>query len=213
MKKLIFAMCLIIAFTLLNAQLINSYGFKVGVCIANQDFDYVNNVYEFDMKSRIGLDLGFFIELLNNEILHLLIETHYMQKGHIFEFTVINEEIFGPDAFSNEEFQSRVDYMTFDILCKFFINHENVTSYFFAGPRLDILLDYDSEEHLFDAIYDELEPIDFGIDVGFGFEFQILKEKITLIEFRYTPTLTTSFEGEYYTIKNTSFEILTGVKF
>ena len=213
MKKLIFAMCLIFAITLLNAQLINSYGFKGGLCIANQDFDYVDAVHEFDMKTRYGLDTGFFIELLNNEGFNLLVETHYVQKGHIFELTVIHEEFFGPDAYSNEEFQSRVDYLTFDVLCKFSVNHENVTSYLFAGPRFDILLDYDSEEHLFDVIYDKLEPIDYGLDIGFGFEFQIIQKTTSLIELRYSPTITTSYEGEYYTIKNTSFEILTGIKF
>lgn len=103
--------------------------------------------------------------------------------------------------------------MIFDFLVKLSTNYKKITPYIIAGPRFDILLDYDSEEHLFDVIYDKLEPIDYGLDIGCGVEFQIIHNTKSLIELRYSPTITTSYEDEYYTIKNTSFEILTGIKF
>ena len=209
MKKLIFVTCLILGFTLLNAQLINSYGFKAGVCIANQDFDYSLD-FNIDTESRYGFVTGFFIELLNNENFHLLAETHYVQKGNNVEFDHRDENgiLIGIITLN-----SRVDYLEFDVLGKYTINLSSFKPYLIAGPRFDILLDYNSENNFLDPVYEDLDFIDFGLSIGGGFEFQIIQNTISLIEFRYSPALTSSYETDLLTVKNTSFEILTGIKF
>ncbi|MDA3813308.1 MAG: porin family protein [Candidatus Cloacimonetes bacterium] len=209
MKKIIFAMCLIFAITLLNAQLINSYGFKGGLCIANQDFDYYND-FNIDTVSRYGFVMGGFIELLNNENFHLLAETHYVQKGNNVELDHRDENgiLIGIITLN-----SRVDYLEFDVLGKYAINLSSIKPYLITGPRFNILIDYNSENNFLDPVYEDLDFIDFGLSIGAGFEFQIIQNTISLIEFRYSPPLTSSYETDLLTVKNTSFEILTGIKF
>lgn len=55
MKKVILFVIIVFGFTVLNAQLDLSYGFKTGFVISNQDFDYKSDGLNLDIKNRYGL--------------------------------------------------------------------------------------------------------------------------------------------------------------
>jgi hypothetical protein len=52
-----------------------------------------------------------------------------------------------------------------------------------------------------------------GITFGLGMLFAITSLPDLLVEARYSPSLSLAFNGQYLAVRNTSFEILTGVRF
>ncbi len=208
MKKLMLFVIVILGFTVLSAQLNLSYGIKTGCVIANQDFDYDDNSSSLDLENRYGFDIGAFIEYSHNSNLYILCETHYIQKGMVYEMEERDDtgHLVGIITFNN-----RVDYLEFDVFGKFVHNFNNSSLYIILGPRIDILLGYDSK--FFGNLYDDFERLDFGGSFGLGYEF-ILWESINFLsEMRYSPSFTNSYETNSLTVKNNSFEILTGIKF
>lgn len=208
MKKLTLLLIVILGFTVLSAQLNLSYGIKTGCVIANQDFDYGDNSFSSDLKNRYGLDIGAFIEYSHNSNLYILLETHYIQKGMIYEIEQRDDtgQLIGIIALNN-----RMDYLEFDVFGKFSHNFNNSSLYIILGPRIDILLGYDSK--FFNDLYDDFERLDFGGTFGLGYEFNLLESNNFLFEMRYSPSFTNSYETDSLTVKNNSFEILTGIKF
>ena len=199
---------LILGFTFLNAQFIHSYGVKTGCVIANQNFDYTDNSFNLDTQNRYGLNIGTFIEFAYNSNLHLLIETHYIQKGMVVKFKEY-------DPFANYggiiEFNNRVDYLSLPVLGKIAYKFNKLSPYIIVGPRIDILLGYDSD---FAAIvYDEFESIDFGGTLGLGCEFSFIGSQTFLIEMKYSPSFTNSYETDLLRVTNNSFEFIAGIKF
>lgn len=206
MKKVILLACLIFGFTFLNAQLINSYGLKVGLCIADQDF-VPEASSSWDTQNRYGLSIGGFLELFNYSNFNLLIESHYIQKGMILEEVWTDEN---GNCIAKFEDNNRVDYLSLPILGKLAYKLKNSSPYILIGPRIDILLGYDS--YNFDIVYDDFKSIDLGGTFGLGYEL-CCGTKYFLVEIRYSPSLTNSYETDYLTVKNSSFEFLAGIKF
>jgi len=199
---------LILGLTFLNAQLIHSYGVKTGCVIANQDFDYTDNFFNLDTQNRYGLNIGAFIELFSKANLNLLIEIHYVQKGMVVKF---KEYDMFANYISTIEFINRVDYISLPVLGKIAYKFNKLSPYVIVGPRIDIFLGYNSD---FAAIvYDEFESIDFGGTLGLGCEFSLISSHTFLIEMRYSPSFTNSYETDLLRVTNNSFELLVGVKF
>ena len=199
---------LILGFTFLNAQFIHSYGVKTGCVIANQNFDYTDNSFNLDTQNRYGLNIGTFIEFAYNSNLHLLIETHYIQKGMVIEISEYDSQL---NYIGKNEINNRVDYLSLPVLGKIAYKFKKLSPYIIVGPRIDILLGYDSD---FAAIvYDEFESIDFGGTLGLGNEFSFIGSQTFLIEIRYSPSFTNSYEADLLRVKNNSFELLGGIKF
>ncbi len=206
MKKVILLACIISGFTFLNAQLINSYGLKSGLCLANQDW-YYTSPFSLDTQNHFGLSIGGFLELFNYSNFNLLIESHYIQKGVIFEITRTDEYGIYIGKF---EYNNRVDYLSLPVLGKFAYKLKRSSPYILIGPRIDIFLGYDSENY--DSVYDEFNSIDLGGTLGLGYEFNIFGTHSFLVEIRYSPSFTNSYDTEYLTVNNSSFEFLAGIK-
>ena len=208
MKKLVLMILLILCFSSLYSQLINSYGLKTGVSITNQDYDYT---YINGLKTnfRYGLDIGEFTEFAISNRFNLLLEIHFIQKGTNVEINVMDN--FGQVI--DTDVSIIVNYFEFDLFTKFKLSQSIIKPYILGGPIIDILIGYKSEWNGFDSYYDDFEPVDFGFSIGFGAEFQLFKEITSLLEFRFSPSLTSSYKTDEIEISNRSFEVLTGIKF
>ncbi|MDP8269722.1 MAG: porin family protein [Candidatus Tenebribacter davisii] len=208
MKKLILIFLLILCFNLLYSQLINSYGIKAGLSIANQDYDftYIDGLMT---NYRYGMDISPFVEIVINNRFNLLLEIHYIQKGTDVEIDV-RDNI---GQLIDTEVSIIVNYLEFDLFTKFEIGQSRVKPYIIGGSIIDIFIGYKNEWNFFDSYYDDFNPIDFGISIGLGTEYQLSKKITSLLEIRFSPSLTTSYKVDVIEISNLSFEILTGIKF
>jgi opacity protein-like surface antigen len=188
--------------------LINSYGIKAGLSIANQDYDftYIDGLMT---NYRYGMDISPFVEIVINNRFNLLLEIHYIQKGTDVEIDV-RDNI---GQLIDTEVSIIVNYLEFDLFTKFEIGQSRVKPYIIGGSIIDIFIGYKNEWNFFDSYYDDFNPIDFGISIGLGTEYQLSKKITSLLEIRFSPSLTTSYKVDVIEISNLSFEILTGIKF
>ena len=72
---------------------IGEYGFKAGVCIANQDF-ISNEGFTMELESRKGIDVGLYGGFYDERFLQIMAEMHYLQRGMVMVCTVL-EHLFG----------------------------------------------------------------------------------------------------------------------
>jgi len=215
MKKLILLVIVVLGFTILNAQLNLSYGFRTGFVIANQDFDYSvldynSNEISLDLEKHYGLIIGPSIGLFKESNIDLIFEFNYVQKGMIYEIDHYDED---GNNLGTIDFNNRVEYLSLLILGEFSYNSTVKLPYLIIGPRIDILIGYKSEDNLFDDVYDDFESFDFGGSIGLGYELNLWESYNFLFEIRFSPSFTNSYETELLTVKNNSVDFLTGIKF
>jgi hypothetical protein len=187
-----------------NAQLIKSYGLKIGTATATQSFDYNSNL-SFDTEYRWGYDIGAFVEFFNIPQLSLLTEMHYIQKG--YEFTFEETTITNPEGSGNFiTHRTRVDYLSIPILGKVRYETPSVTPYICFGPRFDFLLSKSNESTNYNST-------ELGGTFGGGIQFSVITMPKFLIEGRFSPGFTNALNNQNLTIKNRSFEFLVGMEF
>jgi len=207
MKRIILISTLLFLTVILKANSNFSYGIKLGGTRSTQDFEYLIYEIELDTEYRLGFDIGLFTEFNIMENFSLITELHYLQKGMIVILGVTDETHFGPQV--KEEFSNRVDYLAIPILAK--VKFCKTPVYLLGGIQGAILLGYETK--FLNSVYDEFKSLDFSFVAAIGFEYDIPGFKTMLLELRYNPSLTESFDNEYLTVKNESFSLLTGVKF
>jgi opacity protein-like surface antigen len=211
MKKIV----ILLAFFLIplapaQAQLIKGYGFKAGIAIANQDFNYTRG-WDLDFKNRLGFDFGGYVEWFDLRFFSVLTEVHYLQKGMIDEIEISDFE--NPLLVEIVKLDNRVDYLCLPILAKITYRTNGISPYFFVGPRFDFFLGYQCERHLWDQLYKKFKDVDIGLDVGIGTEVELTPKVTLLPEFRFSPDVTYAYKAETLKVKNNAFEILAGVRF
>ncbi len=208
MKKKFFliAIILVILSSLTNAQLISSYGMKVGIANASQSWDYSGNLSTIEIfdKSRIGLDLGIYTELFDFPVISILAEAHYIQKG--FKDAIIVTTMDSPDEGETKSFTPRIDYISIPLLAKLRYETNSFIIYGIAGPRFDILIGRNSEA--VGAVFDDFKNTDFGGTIGLGLEIPIGGNYRAGGEFRYSPSIQNIFSNGILEVKNKSLEFL-----
>ncbi len=190
------------------AQLVKSYALKAGVDAATQSYDYHDHPYlrsSLNTSYRWGFAMGGEVEFFDSPLLSISAEVLYIQKGYGLTLTVTSPAV--PEG-TGELFtiQPRVDYFSIASTARLKLGSMNPTPYTLVAPRLDVLLGK-NETSL------DLNSPDFGATVGVGAEFLIEGLPELFIEGRFSPSFTEAFHGQYLTVKNKSFEILTGVRF
>lgn len=207
MTRIVVSIGLILLFSsVADARVLEGYGVKTGVVIAEQDFDCAED-FDFDTKNRTGSDIGVYLEWLDIPYFGLLTEVHYVQKGMVEENPRKDE--FG-HPMSPVRHSNRVDYISIPILAKVTLRTGRVRPYFVLGPRVDFLLGYESR--ILKDIYDGFEDTNLGGTIGIGVERKT-KSLNMLFELRYSPDFSNAYKTDLLKVKNNSFEILFGLGF
>jgi hypothetical protein len=191
-----------------SAQLIKQFGVKVAVTSANQGFDY-SQMSDLQMKRRVGFDVGVFAEWLDIPVLSIISQIEYAQKGSGMEFVVTGPS--GPQSLGTTKLYSRLDYLSVPILLKLRLQSSVITPYLLAGPRLDILMSYQSDEGVLNSLYDQFKKTTLGGSVGVGVQIQSLLPVTILVEGRYNIDLSDSYETNLLKVRNNSFDFWLGV--
>ncbi len=208
MKTLLMLILLIlICAPFAQGELVKGFGFKTGVVIANQDFDYADQRFSLDTKSRTGFDLGGFVEWFDLKSFSLLTEAHYIQKGMKEEITRTSER---GEPLPPLVVHHRADYISLSALGKFILPGKFISPYFIAGPRLDLLPGNNSIAG--DDFYRDFKSTVFGGDIGVGAEFNIVDFGTILSEFRYSHDFSKAYKTDFLQVKNRSFQILFGFR-
>lgn len=173
-RSIAFACGVLLLLTVVPASADDAYtlSFRAGASLATQSWEF-DSGYSFDTEYRPGLHLGVSSELERWQRLALLGEVYYSQRG-----------------MKGQGFDNRLDYLQVGFVCTYRIGDGIGAPYLVAGPRVDIPFQNRPDEG-FEAIYDDFEQIEFGVDVGAGY---VLGNY--LVELRYSYTFGDSYRNE-----------------
>ena len=190
------------------AQIFHSYGVKLGVVAARQNWDISPLV---STEARWGLDVGGFVEPIQIAPVSILGEMHYIQKGTKY---IATETYRANNLLGYEDrlvtYNPRLDYLSFAVFGKLSVEVSILKVSCFAGPRLDVVIG--KEDDGLTGLYDKFKQTDFGTTLGLGFESLLIREPTLSLEFRYSPSLIDAYTTTIRSVKNDSFEILVGIQ-
>jgi hypothetical protein len=196
------------AVSMTHAQLVRSYGFKLGAVSASQTWHYTDTS-DLTTGYRWGVTGGVYVEVLDIPLLSFIAEIQYTQKGMTFSVPVTTEsQPNGTGQFIT--MSPRVDYLSVPLLAKLRLPSPIITPYLIAGPRVDLLLFKRADG--FEAVIDKFESTDFGGTIGLGVELHTLLPVGLLAELRYNPSFRDSFKDEFLSVRNHSFDFLLGLR-
>ncbi len=207
---MLFALSIIYCHT--NAQLIHSYGVKIGIAQASQDWNYSGmfSGVKLFQKSRLGLNVGGFVEWFNIPFISVITEANYIQKGAKDEFEITTVQY--PDGTGEMwSLSPRIDYLSIPLLAKIRYETPIISLYGIGGPRLDILTGHNNEAS--GAVFNELRSSEYGFTLGAGIDLPLLTFYKIGCEIRRSYSSQKSFSNQVLTVKNSSTEFLLTIGF
>jgi hypothetical protein len=166
MKKVIFSAIAVMAFGFSNAQDVK-YGLKgaLNVSTFTGDKDGAN------LKSRIGFNVGGFVEIKLSEKFALQPELLYSDQGT--KFTNIGDYLDGD--FYTGDIKFNLAYINVPVMAKYYVAEKFSIE---AGPQIGFVVSAKTKTKLDgfsqtveNDIKDSFESIDFGLNFGAGYDF------------------------------------------
>lgn len=205
------------------SQLSFRAGIQAGTNFSNLDYSEPFNAPNASPHSKMGILAGAVLELRAYDFLFLLIEPRYIQKGtSIGTFRVANPYI--PHQTGTANLVYRHDYFEMPILLKARFSLSSISPFLFAGPNTGLLLrsrvsfekDFSEGNHIVQSSdYEQYtRKIDFGIDVGFGFEVSLYRSLTGFMTTRYSQGLLDIYDDPGFPSTNTrGIQVLAGFLF
>ena len=191
-----------------SQALIHGYGFKLAVTSADQKFEntYLSGV---ETKRRVGFNIGGYIEWFDSHFFTLVTQLEYVQKGMGQRFAITVDD---PTVIEYKDFYSRLDYLSLPLLGKFFLSGESLSPFILVGPRADFLLGYNSDENVFNSVYDDFMKTVIGGTLGAGIEITGVLPLPLAVEARYNIDFADSYNTQFLKVRNNAFDFWLGIK-
>ncbi len=206
MKMLIIILSILLP-EIVNAQILNDYGIKVGGTLNHQNWNYSIDYANFDPDDALGLNIGVFGEFLEVSNFELVGEINYIQRNVEKEVPVTTVQ--NPDGDGTTiTWSLKINYLNFSALAKAKIDFGVITPYFIGGPAID----YEINKSINDkaSFYDDFKKDQFSIRFGAGSEIHL--ESINLlVEFIYTQNLTSLYKNENVEVTTHCFDFRLGI--
>lgn len=189
-------------------QLVKSYGLKIGMIAATQSYDYHDHpTLHGSLKTsyRWGFAVGGEVGFVESSLINIATEVLYVQKGYSIQLENISVQY--PEGTGELILlRPRADYISIAPVARVRVMSAPPHPYALVEPRLDFLIGKDN-------LGLDLNSLDAGATVGIGVEFSLALFPGFFVEGRFSPSFTNAFRGQYLTVRNRSFEILTGLRF
>ncbi|WP_424494467.1 porin family protein [Salinimicrobium sp. GXAS 041] len=177
-KHLLLGFLSILTFGSVKAQEIN-FGVKGGLNISNLHSS--NTPVDEITESRTGFHAGAFGELRFSNLFALQVEALYSQQGATTTIAYIPIDPPGELGYFKQSYtkqqnqdleaKGRYDYLNLPVLAKFYV-YKGLNVY--GGPQLSVLLSAKDEyESVENDVKDQLDPFDFGLNGGVGYQFEM----------------------------------------
>lgn len=160
-----------------HAQLLKDIGIKTGISFSNQNWTYKVSDRTLKKDYRTSLNLALSLEWFDSEVITLVTDVRYIQKG--FQEKKIVREPRDPQHGRYKLFKTRFDYLTFSPQLKVRKEINKVIPYIYIGPRIDYYLTYQSDFD-FSRIENDFKKILFGLNYGLGIAYRIKDIGISL---------------------------------
>ncbi len=191
------------------AQLIKSYGVKVALTSANDNYEN-KNAPDVSTKRRIGFNIGGFVEWFHVPYFSAITQIEYVQKGSGMDFDRRDEH---NNDLGTITYYGRLDYISIPILAKFSIPTASVSPFLLMGPRFDFLVGYQSDKNIFNDLYSKIKINVTGASIGIGAQIKLILETNIMAEIRYNYDFVDSFKNDIVRTRNDSYDIWIGLSF
>ncbi len=174
-------------------------GVKFAGTLAGQSFEY-NYLPSLETKRRFGFGAAFFAEWSVHSPLSLIGELEIIQRG------------MGQDQLNllKETQWNRVDYISIPVFAKATVAGDFLSPFFFAGPRLDFLVGYESDQDIFNGVYDQFRKTALGASVGIGAQSSAMVFPLMSVELRYNFDFQESYNSQFLSVRKDSFDLWLG---
>ncbi len=196
---------LFVVHSMSESQLIRHCGLKAGIASTNQNWAWPAQAsVSANSTSRLGVDVGAFVEWLDIPLFSVLTELHYIQKGSEATTNVPITTAQFPDGTGQFlSYSTRINYCSVPLLAKLRMNWGVFSPYVIAGPRFDLYLSNDGTFPSHD-----FNKLDVGGTLGIGVELPSVLPVQIGAELRYSPSFQDAYSVQSLTIRNRSLEIL-----
>lgn len=176
------------------------------------------DIINHQIRSRLGINAGGFLEWFDTPLFSLLSEIAYVQKGMKEDIPITTEQYpDGTGEFIN--YDCGTNYLSFSLLPKVRYEVKELELHAVAGLRIDYSLSnfvrVDGREPIstyskqhYQLLFDRFKKTQFGGTFGCGMQLKSLLPFSTGVEIRYSPNWQNSYSNAYMKIKNNSFEFL-----
>ena len=195
-----------------SAQVIGSVGIKAGITLANQSFRYTPIDYTLETDLLTGVNSLIFLELFRSEHVSMQMDLGYVGKGSRTSTTSVTVNHLENDRITvneGEEVASTFHYFSLSPLARFRAQKGALTPYLLLGPRLDLLLGYQTDSPY--PLGDQSELL-VGLTGGLGFEYSVGRAGL-FAEFQYQPDLSPVTNQEPLLVNNNALLATVGIRF
>ena len=205
MIRRLIILLLIVGCGITKAQFINSYGLKLGIVNAKQDWSYSNYPSRDIMGNSITqLVLGGYFEHIINPKLSFLSGLEFMTKGAKSE----ELEVWGDDPADSPNNTItptlHLDYLSIPIKIKYTHKYKNYSPYGLIGFKYDILIN--KKESALGGILENINNSEYCLTYGIGIMKDIEKYNVGL-EIRNSYPINSAYSTDLLEIKNFTTDI------
>jgi hypothetical protein len=172
MKAKLLTIILVTIILYSNGQVIESIGFKGGISISNQTYEFKRLGFTETYDYKVGVYSVFTAELFKGRFLSLLTDLGFVQKGMQQKIEVTTSE-FPEGTGEYKIWKTTLGYISFSPSLKGFYNFKSLSTYALIGPRIDYRVICDS--HVYSQVFSDSNELIFGLTYGVGAEYKIKK--------------------------------------
>ena len=159
--------------SLIHGQFPSSYGVKAGISVAYQTYQIKSIDYTLETEALFGPAFSLFVEAFRGNHVSLQVDLSYYLKGSKTSTQSITVDHLHNDRIIVSEGElstSRFSYLSIAPMARYRLGQGSLQPYFLLGPRLDILLKYQSDSQYPLEDQNSLIP---GLTLGAGLEYKL----------------------------------------
>lgn len=210
MKKSFIVLFLLMVNSAFNAQILNSYGIKLGMGMTNQTWEYSSFNLHPKWESITGVSARVFADVSANKYLNIEGEAGFIQKG--MKYNIPLTDVTNPDF--NGQYRmvyNHLNYLTASVMLKAKYDAGMFTPYILMGPQFSYLAGSKVDKG-FAVVYDNLKKSNFGYTAGLGALINF-KGLNFLVEYRYEGDFASTYKLSNIDIKNQAHSFMIGMQF
>lgn len=215
MKKLTLAIIITLIILSSKAQIVENIGFKAGISLAKQNWEYVSIDRNHDKDYKIGFYSVLSADFFKAKYLCLTTDLGFVQKGYQEKVLWTSEQFPEGDG-TYKTYRSTINYVTFSPKLTVLHKFDKISGSIFLGPRVDLQTGYNSD--LLVNNFSEFNKTVWGLTYGASVEYRV-KNLGLLMEFAGYPDFSKILDEEPTDIStglqitSISYSLSAGIKY
>jgi hypothetical protein len=210
-RLLIIALILWTGLQILHGQFLSSYGLKAGISVADQTYRLEPIDLKLNTEAVLGPGFSVFMEAFRGNHFSLQVDLSYFLKGSKTSTQSVTVDHLHQDRIVVNEGEmktSTFSYLSISPLARYRIGRGSLQPYFLLGPRVDILLKYQTDS---DYPLEEQNNVIPGLTFGTGLEYGMNKVGV-FAEFQFQGDIMPVTGQDPLLVNNHMFSLTLGIR-